>query len=1070
MKRIINIFLFIFYCALTSYAAAQGSPGEFRNYRSLTTENGLPADYVRCFAHDAEGFMWVGTANGLVRYDGSEVLVFQHDPEDSTSISGNDISALALEGDSVMWVGTMENGLNRLNLRTRKFERFIPRQGRPESIPSREVYTLKHDAHGDLWIGYNRDGFGRYNPANRSFEQVKIAALETSYSNRQNNVIKNFIPDKDNPDRMWVVTLTSLISFNTRTGSLQRYNPYENNPNGIENRLFAIQSGIQAGDGSLYLACSRYGVWKFDPHTTTWTNFAQRHIDPKNRYENTFNLITEIKPGIFWLSSPKRGLFTLKIRDGEIRPFDSAVGERQSDIPSDIVSWDMHNAEGYWLGTTRGVRLYNKQGNQFDVFKFQPEAEWLAGRMGISVLYPIGPDALLFGGYAGEGIYIYNFNTHGIACISPPGSLEKREAQMFFLRDLIPFGDSAMLALTHDALYRLDVKSRKLVRINTGLEFGKDYYSANRILKHSSGKYFISTAYSGVFILDENLRKTGHLQYQADKPSRSIASSNYIYELTEDPLGKVWIGTEDGYSYFDPASGNVSTFDYKLRRDSVPALKTIYRIASAPDSGLWFIDAYAHAAILPYPYEEPHRFIPVYTSNAKEKERVNNVLFDPPHRIFLSTASGLSILRSDGSIRNFTKKEGLPESPPLSSMAMMPDGRMVIAARDEIVSFYPDSLYYTPKRNELHLSSVSVFDRIISQGMDSIMHHGLELTYLQNFFTLNLSLLNFDNPGAYRLSYRLKGLSDSWITTTDKSAVFTNVPGGSYLFEARLIDPDNQPSEQVLSLPVHMIPPLWQRWWFKLITISAGVIAVVLIIVTRFRIMRRKEAFSRELATMELVSLRAQMNPHFIFNSLNSIRHQIITERNEEAEKYLVKFSRLVRWILENSESHYISLDDELRALSLYLELESKRFDGKFEYHIHIDPAIDPRKVAVPGIIIQPFVENAIWHGLMQKPLGGTVSIHISKRAKNLLITITDDGVGREKAREIKSKTARNNNSMGVKITSDRLEVIQKLYNLPCSAVIEDLYDENDHPCGTKVVLTLPLIQNFSRSTELIKS
>ena len=1060
-------FKYLFYVLLTLCSMvcwAQNGSVELLNFRTLTEENGLPSNNIHCFAKDQEGYMWIGTSNGLVRYDGSEVLVFQNDPQNPASISGNQISALTTQGDSIMWVATRSSGLNKLHLKTRTFTQFIPRQDVINSIPSREVYALKHDSHGDLWVGYNREGFGRFDPKTASFEQIKITSLETSFSNRQNNVVKDFIIDKTDPNKLWVITLRSLIEYQIESGTLIRHNPYHASPSGIESRLLNFEHAIQSTDGQIYLACIRYGVWVYNPAENTWKNYSEKRVDPTNRNENSFNLIAEIDTNTFWLSSKKRGVHVLNIATEQISPFE-IDDDRNTGFLASVNTWKLKSAEGYWFGSENGVKLFNKQGNQFDIYEYKPQAKWLLGRQSISAIYPINGDEIYFGGYAGEGIYRYHLTTGNIRLIRPPQSIEKSEAKMFFLRDFVSLSDTALLVLAYDGLYKLNLKTEKLTVINTGLKFGRDYNTLNRILRHSDGSYLISTGYSGVFVLDSLFQYSDHLKSDILHPTNSLVSSSYIYEICEDTKANVWIGTEDGFSRWNPYENTFLNFDYKSRRDSVPGLKSLYSISLAPDSSLWFIDAYKHGVSLDYPYEMPYQFKPILTGNEGRKDRINNFLFSRSGKTIFLTESGLSIASHDGSFKLFTDKEGLPKTQPLTPLVEMPDGRIVLAAGNKVVSFFPDSLDYTPKKNELHLSSITIFDKVLHTRIDSIMNHGLELNYLQNFFTLNFSLLNFDNPGEYRVSYRLKGFSDEWITSKAKSAVFTNVPGGKYNFEARLIDQNDRLSKATLVLPIRMVPPVWQTWWFRTLLATSLFTILISIIVVRFRTVRRKAAYSKELANMEMISLRSQMNPHFIFNSLSSIRHQIISEKNEEAEKYLVKFSRLIRWILESSESHYITLEDELMALRLYLELESKRFDHKFEYRINIDPGIDPSALNVPGIIMQPFVENAIWHGLMQKKKPGTVIINISKTEQRLIIVITDDGIGREKAHELKSKTGQSRNSMGVKITTARLDVIRKLYNISCSADIEDLKNETGEPTGTRVTINLPLIHVFTNKS-----
>jgi hypothetical protein len=214
--------------------------------------------------------------------------------------------------------------------------------------------------------------------------------------------------------------------------------------------------------------------------------------------------------------------------------------------------------------------------------------------------------------------------------------------------------------------------------------------------------------------------------------------------------------------------------------------------------------------------------------------------------------------------------------------------------------------------------------------------------------------------------------------------------------------------------------------------------------------------FKKQLAQAETKALRAQMNPHFIFNSLNSINSFVIDQKHELASDYLIKFSKLIRLILDNSRSETISIEKELETLKLYVILESARFDNKFKCVYKIADNINTNSIMIPPMLLQPFVENAIWHGLMQKEGEGTITIEIRKEDEEFLnISIADDGIGREKAAELKSKSA-THKSHGLKVTSQRIEMMNKLNSTGAQVHIFDLKDEQGITTGTKVELIIP--------------
>jgi LytS/YehU family sensor histidine kinase len=217
-----------------------------------------------------------------------------------------------------------------------------------------------------------------------------------------------------------------------------------------------------------------------------------------------------------------------------------------------------------------------------------------------------------------------------------------------------------------------------------------------------------------------------------------------------------------------------------------------------------------------------------------------------------------------------------------------------------------------------------------------------------------------------------------------------------------------------------------------------------------------KTEFNKQLAQAETKALRAQMNPHFIFNSLNSINSFVIDQKHEIASDYLIKFSKLIRLILDNSRSEMISIEKELETLKLYVLLESARFDNKFKCLYHIAEDVNTNSIMIPPMLLQPFVENAIWHGLMQKEDEGVIIVEIKLENEEFLnIAIIDDGIGREKAAELKSKSA-THKSHGLKVTSQRIEMMNKLNSTGATVNVIDLKDAEGRALGTKVELIIP--------------
>jgi len=221
---------------------------------------------------------------------------------------------------------------------------------------------------------------------------------------------------------------------------------------------------------------------------------------------------------------------------------------------------------------------------------------------------------------------------------------------------------------------------------------------------------------------------------------------------------------------------------------------------------------------------------------------------------------------------------------------------------------------------------------------------------------------------------------------------------------------------------------------------------------------RKISEMNRQIAEIQQANLRQQMNPHFIFNTLNSIQYYMYQHDKLATNNYLTKFSNLMRKVLENSRHTYIPLSDELNALTLYLELESIRFRDKFDYEITVDDEIDPIIFKVPTMLIQPYVENSICHGLMPMETKGKVKIEIKLINDYLTCTIEDNGIGRDAARERRMERESNHNSLGTKIAASRLDLVNSLYGSSLKTTYTDLKDADGKPAGTRVEMQIPVM------------
>lgn len=326
----------------------------------------------------------------------------------------------------------------------------------------------------------------------------------------------------------------------------------------------------------------------------------------------------------------------------------------------------------------------------------------------------------------------------------------------------------------------------------------------------------------------------------------------------------------------------------------------------------------------------------------------------------------------------------------------------------------------------------------------------------ENSFRFEFQTALFRSRQKFYYEYRLVGLNDTWQTTnaTSPIAQYQYLTAGKYQFEVRAVNEDNVKSA-IKSYSFSVALPVWKRWWFVLIVLVLLAAIVYRIFINRVQDIEQKAKLNSELKTSQLTALKAQMNPHFLYNSLNSIQDLILQEDVENANEYLTKFSHLMRQILEASEFFEIPLSKELQILELYLTLEKLRFGRKFQYNIQLSDYINIEQLKVPSMIIQPFVENAVKHGLLHK-INGIKTLNIDFELKDSLIcTIIDNGIGRKEAEKIKRRQGKQATSFATSATQKRLGILNQTYQQKIGLEIIDLY-ENDKAIGTKVVLRIP--------------
>ena len=332
----------------------------------------------------------------------------------------------------------------------------------------------------------------------------------------------------------------------------------------------------------------------------------------------------------------------------------------------------------------------------------------------------------------------------------------------------------------------------------------------------------------------------------------------------------------------------------------------------------------------------------------------------------------------------------------------------------------------------------------------------MQLKEGENNLTLHYSVIDFEGGNNYQFAYHMND-ADSWTSLGQQRTLnLTSLPPGSYTLGLRATG--NAGEQKTKTLLFSIAPPFWKTGWFTLLSILLG--AGMTYVIYRFRItqIRQKANLDKLLSQSEMNALRAQMNPHFVFNSLNSIREMILNNENTEASRYLGKFAHLIRVTLDQSHESFISLRHTMDYLNRYIEMEKIR-NAHFRFEMRADPMLDLDETILPPMLIQPFIENAIWHGANGNGKGIDIHVEFKKQQEQLVCTIDDNGIGIRRALDIK-RTADDNGhrSVGISNIQDRIDLLNKKYHQQSSVTIQDKETLPSHPeTGTLITIILPL-------------
>ena len=1014
--------------------------------RVIRVEDGLPNHYMRGLVQDSYGFIWIGSFDGLSRFDGKKVEVFRHVDSDSLSLTQNGVISMAADpNNGQVWIGTF-SGLNLFQPETGRFRNYLHNDQDSTSLPSNYISWLYVDRQSTLWIGSRSNTLCRLDANQNSFFQYQ----PDSIASEEAEVIQSIAQDALNDSLIWLGTAQRLFSFNK----------YNNTFSDTPSRLSGIQEIEAHNNGYLYLRDATGQILVYAPQTRTLVT----SITPKKGW-NFGRLFQTSTKDI--LISCNNGLALLDTKDQSISypwEYDPAQNKRY------LV--DLLDRNGrIWSTSTSGLEVYDPERSQFSNHTYDTTAA-SAPFITQRIIEDPKEEIIYLNVSAGDGLHYFDRKTKEWFHVSKPADYE---GKWFYGVDMTQLDNGQLLLLDRYKIYTLSQDKKRMVEHPVTRNLPKNEKWRNLYLD-SKGFIWLGGLENGVVKIDT--RNWEVISLAEWLPSCNIP--HYRWNFFEDSKENIWITTCDGiarYSYQEDA------FHFLLHEDNAEnTFKTPKDFQEDLEGLLWVSDE-LESMLGAINLEEPEKGIYQKFSFAQNSGTdsiqvvkgggvaalgISKLALDSANNLWSISAEGIMKIRPDRkSVELYNQVDGLQwldkelQLPTTNQIEALSTGEIIVGYRKGMSIFDPSKLRISRERPQPYLTAFNVYNNPWPSDSSLFLTRSIELDYWENYFSFEFASIGFTSPEHLQYQYKLEGVDEEWINSGQRSyAAYTNVDGGDYTFLVKVANQDGVWNEEPLKIELSVAIPWWETWWFKALMTFLIVGGVYTFYQYRVRQIRKaerlKSEFEHKLANFELTALRSQMNPHFIFNCMNSIESYIIKNETKKASEYLNDFSRLIRLILQNSRSNYVSLSDELEALALYMDMENLRLRQSFTYKIRLAEGLDANNTEIPPMLLQPYVENAIWHGLMHKEERGLITIELKTENNFLLCSIEDNGVGRKRSAELRSRKIKKT-SMGMKITQERIDIINKAYSTDTSVRIIDLVSPEGEAMGTRVEVRIML-------------
>jgi len=972
--------LFLCFFVNIQLATAQSS----FQFQQLTKKDGLPGNLVRSAIMDSQQQIWIGTHEGLARWDGLTLTPFFYDENQLGAISGAVIMDMEADESGHIWVACYFSGLNRLNPETEKFEQFYGHK--------MQYLTALQRGNGGMWIGTYGYGLHFFDFKTQQFSSISLSSdIVSSEEAKKRNSILDITPDVSNPTVLWLACGDGLVRLDTKTKATNYYPSTAQNTGGM-----TINAVLMDSPNRIWLAADGGGVVEFEMSTKSWT-YHTPHLDQWAKRSPRHNILYNIlrkSPTELWVCSGDSGFGIFNTNSKTFDFFETDYKNAKSVVSSNGRNIYADPKGRLWtLSEDNGLSYWNNECGVFEYTTVRP-----------------GNRISDFAEAKNGNFYVVGWQSKGMLQVSPNGVQKlipvagRENKEQLFTSVLVNKKGEVWVSgfssrgVKNDSwggatLLKLDPITQQLKPIQ--------HPDIERLNLQKRGiRYLYETVSEAIYLaLDD--RSIVRFSPKNDRfeelklPENDITEKWEVLQIVEDDNGRIWVATGFGLFFCEP---NSTKFNIVKGTE----LKRVSSIAKSKNNEIWFPFMRDIWSISP---ESPTK-AKVQTIESIPTVPVNRVLFDDKNRFWMTTENGL-YGKDEGknNFKYFGPENGLTKSFFYrNGMLQLRNGDILLGQKGGFYRFNPNDILYAKIESDIYITRVEVFDTTMHFDHPTKQLKELDYSYDENFITVHFSPTSYCYQDKIRFAYQLEGIDKDWIRSDLQYAKYTNLPPGEYTLNVKLTDLPIGEDAKILQLPVRIRQPWWQTIWAY--SIYALLFAFLLFALYRFRLKQDLAAEeTRRIQEIDQMKTRLYANITHEFRTPITVIKGITAEiKNNEKSKALIQRNAdnllgLITQLLDLSklESGKMSLDlaqDDLIAYLKYLiqSYHSLAFNKKinlsfssFDEEVMMD--FDKEK-------IRQIIANLVSNAIKFTPEYGNIMVKAKQENDQLFLSIKDSGVG----------------------------------------------------------------------------